>query len=295
MKKIISLVLINVVFISTSFAWNTDNLSILSNWDKVVNNMNCNYLEVDDDNSTISKWSIVDFLNNKELVYKKGDWNYSSYNIETKENKSLVWYIENKQNKRAIDFKKVKESSFWTNSTNIYGENWEFEWLDNYLKQKEEYYNNNSYAFDIYKTAKMTWDYLIYKDWKYIYNAEKPVYYKDWSFWFSYTPFQASNYFIFFWCKEVISFDYQTKLNKTLNNLFLSIELKFKNDDEKRLKYYEDLESKINTLLSKNNSIKNTSILKYIKGSITFYKNNWDEYGIFDDWINWVWISDFKN
>jgi len=65
--------------------------------------------------------------------------------------------------------------------------------------------------------------------------------------------------------------------------LFLSIELKFKNDDEKRLKYYEDLESKINTLLSKNNSIKNTSILKYIKGSITFYKNNWDEYGIFDD------------
>lgn len=251
MKKIISLIVIAIFGITTTFASNET--KTISNGTKNINNMTCDYIQV---------------------------W-YDDYHNMTFEN-----WIEKE---RKVDLNKVKMSTiFWYD---FYEDTQRFQ---EYLNGIQEKYNWNSYSIDIFMGIKTGWSFSIYKDGKYIYNAWNSKYDKNWKFWFEFLDYESNSYFIFSNCKEIITNAYQTNLNKSLKNTFDKINEKFKNDEEKRNAFYDNLNSKIEKLLKTKLSTKNKFIVEYIKKASLYYKQNAYEYNWFSPIEN-IGNTDFLN
>ena len=265
MKKIIIFMVLLFSF-STSFA--NESIEILSKWTKNVNNMKCDYIEM----------SYDDFYNN----YKDAN----SENI-----------ID--QNKD-VDTKKIKLSKLsWFDFFSK--DNWD-ESFNEYIKTAKEQYNWKSYSINMVFPLRNNWFFSIYKDWKYIYNGREWRYYNDGTYWFNHYayskngPWWNGTFFIFSKCKEVITGSYQTTLNIALKNTFEKIDKNFENDEEQRILFYENFNSKINKILNWKLSQKNKFVIEYIKEASSYYQNKKYGYNMLpDDKDENIWYSDFIN
>jgi hypothetical protein len=264
MKKIISILVITFLWITSILNVNAENsnndVKILSNWTKNVNNMKCDYIEV----------------------------SYDDYYKMTFED----WIAE----KRNFDLDKIKLSNIENFNFNDRSD------VKEDLKNSKEKYVWNSSSIDISIPLRMSWFYSIFKDWKYIYNAEKSKYFKNWTFWFIHNAYWKKEqswfwtYFIFSNCKEIITSDYQTSLNKTLKVISNKADTSFSNDEEKRVNFYDNLIWKVEKISNSKISQKNKFILEYLKEGLSYYKNKKYEYLKLYDWeTENIWYSDFIN
>lgn len=323
MKKIISLILISILSLSTTFAWNNweintdieiNDLKVLSQWEKIVNNMNCSYLEI---------WNIYNVKNAKfleisenwDLVYEsidysndyKPNWKYAWYNIKTKETTIIESDKIKKESTRVIQNKPEISKVLWFWERANYSDwiGWYIK-FDAYIDNKNEIYNWNSKSIEF--SIPTRWRSLNYinKDWFYIYESSNPRYSTNGNFSFTYEPYQEDRIYVFYNCKNIISTQYQSKLNKILNTFFWKLDeyrlFDIDNSDayeeksEIRKAKFNSLISKIDLIILKTTSEKKKFILEYIKESAIFHRDDKKVLWLGNiETINDIWVSDFIN